>query len=111
MLANIFVLRRAATEGVDALTFWAANETQFKICARIAARVFATMTSSTDAERFFKITKAVCADHRSLLSPDMVNICASLNVWLTDDGEHNDSTREVSRQGKSKRFTTFSANL
>ena len=68
------------------------------------------MASSTDAERFFKITKAICADHRSLLSPDMVNICASLNVWLTDDIQHHNS-REASRQGKSKRFTTFSANL
>ena len=74
------------------------------------ARVFATMASSTDVERFFKITKAVCADHRSTLSSDMVNICASLNVWLTDELDYRDS-KEASRQGKSKRFTTLNANL
>ena len=68
------------------------------------------MASSTDAERFFKTTKAICADHRSLLSPDMVNMCSSLNVWLTDENDYRDS-REANRAGKSKRFTTLSANL
>ena len=43
-------LGRASTEGVDTFTFWAANETRFKIWVRIAARVFATMASSTDVE-------------------------------------------------------------
>ena len=62
----------ASREGVDTLAFWAANETQFKIWARIAAQVFATMASSTDIERLFIITIAlVCAGHRSTLSPYM----------------------------------------
>ena len=106
----IGALGRAAAEGVDPLTFWAVNEKQFKIWSSIAARVFATMASSTDAERFFKTTKAICADHRSLLSPDMVNIYSSLYVWLTDENYCRHS-REAIRTGKSNRFTTLSADL
>ena len=73
------------------------------------------MASSTNAERFLKITKAVCADHRSTLSADMVNICAFLNVRLTEEYEYRDS-KEAIRQGKGKRQsrkeqTTLNANL
>ena len=43
-------------------------------------------------------------------SPDMVNILASLNVWLTYELNYRDS-KEACRQGKSKRFTTLNAHL
>ena len=40
----------------------------------------------------------------------MVNIGASLNVWLTDELNYHDSKLGC-RQGKSKRFTTLNAHL
>jgi hypothetical protein len=75
-----------------------------------AFRSLHSMGASTDAERFFKVTKAVCADHRSTLKPDMVNICASLNVWLTDKYMYRDC-KEASRKQKSNRFTSLNVNL
>jgi hypothetical protein len=108
--ALLGALRRACEAGVDVLTFWPSVEELYPIWARIALRILPTMGASTDAERFFKVTKAVCADHRSTLKPDMVNICASLNVWLTDKYMYRDC-KEASRKQKSNRFTSLNVNL
>ena len=66
------------------------------------------MASSTDVERFFKVTKNECSDQRASLKADMVNEFASLNVWLTDKYEFKDIKEEV-RLARMQRFASLNA--
>ena len=97
-------------QDIDNLQFWADVEDELPIMARITARVLPTAACSTDTERFFKVTKAVCSDHRSSLSPDTVNMCASMHEWLTEKYLFKDK-KGARRDGVSSRFTTLSVDL
>ena len=100
----------ACTEQKPTLHFWGEEERVIPLISRSAARVLPTTALSTDAERFFKVTKAVCSDHRSCLLPDTVNMCSSMHLWLTERYGYTDA-KSSTREKKSVRFASLNANL
>ena len=60
------------------LLFWTEVHLSFPILWRIARRVLPTPASSTDVERLFSVCGLICTDRRGNLSPEHVNMLASL---------------------------------
>jgi len=90
--------------------FWATHEDQFPIWTRICSRIAPNMACSTDVERYFKITKRVCADQRDHMSPYMINILSTLYMWLVEEKEHRDGKADK-REELNSRFITLSRDL
>ena len=64
------------------LLFWTEVPLSFPILWRIARRVHPTPASSTDVERLFSVCGLICTDLRGNLSPEHVNMLASLNTSI-----------------------------
>ena len=64
------------------LLFWTEIPLSFPILWRIARRVLPTPASSTDVERLFSVCGLICTDLRGNLSPEHVNMLASLNTSI-----------------------------
>jgi hypothetical protein len=103
-------MHAASTDQINNLQFWADHEDELPLMSRFAARILPSAACSTDSERFFKVTKAVCSDHRASLAGDTINMCASMHEWLTDKYLYTDK-KGHRRDGVSNRFANLSVDL
>jgi hypothetical protein len=92
------------------LLFWTEVHLAFPILWRIARRILPTPASSTDVERLFSVCGLICSDLHGSLSPEHVNMLASLNTWIKDDWGYR-SARSVSSILSATRFVSMNADL
>jgi len=66
------------------LTYWAADETVFKILRRIAAQLLPIQASAA-FESLILISGNVCPPEISTMNGEMITVPNSLNYWLKDE--------------------------
>lgn len=111
-ITNFLILMNtgAYLSGADPLAFWPSIEAGYPILSRFAKRVFPSSASSADVERLFSHAGDVCTPDRARLSPRMINMLTTCNMFLRSQHGIVDK-RNAGSEVRVRKFTSISIDL